>query len=133
MVAMEAGDLNEISDRGAFEGLSAADYRTAAARAQRLHAQATTPRLKQYLVEVIARCERLAGETESTAKKNLAEAEPWTAAEWTPPLRRRSSAEPPASAGDRVTPRDTQIRTANRPDGRHLPCSQHWHADTGIG
>jgi hypothetical protein len=72
---MDAGDLNEISDRGAFEGLSAADYRTAAARAQRLHAQATTPRLKQYLVEVIARCERLAGETESTAKKDLAEAD----------------------------------------------------------
>jgi hypothetical protein len=72
---MDAGDLNAISVRGAFEGLSAADYRMAAARAQRLHAQATTPRLKRYLVEVIARCERLAGETESTAKKDLAEAD----------------------------------------------------------
>src|SRR5580693_7356746 len=75
MVEMDAGDLVEISDQSALKGLSAADYRTAAARAQRLHAQATTPRLKQYLVEVTARCERLAGETESTAKKDLAEAD----------------------------------------------------------
>src|ERR1700746_4130151 len=75
MVAMDAGDLNKSSDRGPFEGLAAADYRTAAARAQRLHAQATTPRLKQYLVEVIARCERLARETDSIAKKDLAEAD----------------------------------------------------------
>jgi hypothetical protein len=70
MVEMDAGDLVEISDQSALKGLSAADYRTAAARAQRLHAQATTPRLKQYLVEVIARCERLAGATENTAKKD---------------------------------------------------------------
>ena len=72
---MDAGYLNEISDGGAFEGLSAADYRSTAARAQRLHAQATTPRLKQYLVEVIARCKRLARETDSIAKKDLAEAD----------------------------------------------------------
>jgi hypothetical protein len=35
-----------------------------------LQAEATTPRLKQYLEEVIARCERLAGEVESASEKD---------------------------------------------------------------
>jgi hypothetical protein len=46
---MDAGYVNEISDRGSSEELSVAYYRTAAARARRLQADATTPRLKQYL------------------------------------------------------------------------------------
>jgi hypothetical protein len=68
-VPMEAGYFNEISDRGSSEEVSAAYYRTAAARASRLRAEATTPRLKQYLRELIARCERLAEEIASAAEK----------------------------------------------------------------
>lgn len=45
-------------------------YREAAARARRLHAEATTPRLKQYLSDVIARCERLAEEVDSASRKD---------------------------------------------------------------
>jgi len=45
-------------------------YREAAARAWRLHAEATTPRLKQYLLDVIARCERLAGELDIASTKD---------------------------------------------------------------
>ena len=44
-------------------------YRAAAARAQRLQAEATTPRLKQYLGEVIDRYERLEGEIVSASEK----------------------------------------------------------------
>jgi hypothetical protein len=61
---MDAGYVNEISDRGSSEELSVAYYRTAAARARRLQADATTPRLKQYLGQVIAQCERLARDRE---------------------------------------------------------------------
>ena len=66
---MDAGYLNEISDTGSSEEVSVAYYRTAAARARRLQAEATTPRLKQYLRELVARCERLAGEIVSASKK----------------------------------------------------------------
>jgi hypothetical protein len=66
---MDAGYVNEISDRGSSEELSAAYYRTAAARARRLQADATTPRLKQYLGQVIAQCERLAEEIASASEK----------------------------------------------------------------
>jgi hypothetical protein len=45
-------------------------YREAAARAWSLHAEATTPRLKQYLSDVIARCERLAEEVDSASRKD---------------------------------------------------------------
>jgi hypothetical protein len=68
-MAMDAGYVNEISERGSSEELSVAYYRTAAARARRLQADATTPRLKQYLGEVIARCERLAEEIASASEK----------------------------------------------------------------
>ena len=68
-MAMDAGYVNEISERGSSEELSVAYYRTAAARARRLQAEATTPRLKQYLGEVIARCERLAEEIASASEK----------------------------------------------------------------
>ena len=68
-MAIEAGYVNEISERGSSEELSVAYYRTAAARARRFQADATTPRLKQYLGEVIARCERLAEEIASASEK----------------------------------------------------------------
>jgi hypothetical protein len=41
-----------------------AHYQAVAARARRLQTEATTPRLKQYLEEMIAQCERLVGEVE---------------------------------------------------------------------
>ena len=59
---MDAGDIDAISDRGALEELPAAHYHAAAVRARRLHGEATTPRLKEYLQKLIAQCERLAGE-----------------------------------------------------------------------
>ena len=68
-VPMDAGYVNEISDPGSSEEVSVAYYRTAAARARRLQAEATTPRLKQYLRELIARYERLEGEIVSAAEK----------------------------------------------------------------
>ena len=66
---MEAGNVNKISDPGSSEEVSVAYYRAAAARARRLQAEATTPRLKQYLRELIARCERLEGEIASASEK----------------------------------------------------------------
>jgi hypothetical protein len=66
---MEAGNDNKISDPGSSEEVSVEYYRTAAARARRLQADATTPRLKQYLGEVIARYERLEGEIVSASEK----------------------------------------------------------------
>jgi hypothetical protein len=68
-MAMDAGYINEISDSGSSEEVSVAYYRTAAARARRLQAEATTPRLKQYLRELIARCERMAVEIVNASKK----------------------------------------------------------------
>jgi hypothetical protein len=53
---MEAGDFTEISDE------AAAHYQAEAARARRLEAVTTTPRLKEYLRELIAEYERLAAE-----------------------------------------------------------------------
>ena len=64
---MAAGHFGEISERWSSEEQSSAYYRTAAARARRLKADATTPRLKQYLDKVIAHCERLAGKVEQAA------------------------------------------------------------------
>jgi hypothetical protein len=66
---MDAGYVNEISDPGSSEEVSVEYYRTAAARARRLQAEATTPRLKQYLRELIARCERLADEIASASER----------------------------------------------------------------
>jgi hypothetical protein len=66
---MDAGYVNEISDPGSSEEVSVDYYRTAAARARRLQAEATTPRLKQYLRELIARCERLADEIASASER----------------------------------------------------------------
>jgi hypothetical protein len=68
-MAMDAGYVNKISDSGSSEEVSVEYYRTAAARARRLRAEATTPRLKQYLGEVIDRYERLEGEIVSASEK----------------------------------------------------------------
>jgi hypothetical protein len=68
-MAIEAGYVNEISHPESPEEVSVAYYRTAAARARRLQAEATTPRLKQYLRELIARCERLAEDIASASEK----------------------------------------------------------------
>ena len=58
---MEAGSFHEISEWSRREK-SAAHYRAAAERARKLLKESTTPRLKQYLGEVIAYCERSAAE-----------------------------------------------------------------------
>ena len=60
---MNAGDF-ELSDCWSSEQQPATYYRTAAARARRLQADATTPRVKQHLDNMIAHCERLAGKVE---------------------------------------------------------------------
>ena len=54
--------VKEILDRGQCS--DSADYRTTAARARKLQADASTPRVKQYLDTMIAHCERLASTVE---------------------------------------------------------------------
>ena len=60
---MDAGHFEQLSDCWS-EQQPATYYRTAAAQARRLQADATTPRVKQYLDKMIAHCERLAGKVE---------------------------------------------------------------------
>jgi hypothetical protein len=57
---MKAGYIDESSKWAGSEEVSAAHYNAAAARARKLHAEATTPRLKQYLRELIEKFEGLA-------------------------------------------------------------------------
>ncbi len=64
---MNAGHFEEISDCWSSEEQPTAYYRTIAARVRRLQADATTPRLKQYLDKMIIHCERLAGKVEQAA------------------------------------------------------------------
>jgi hypothetical protein len=64
---MKAGYVDEISNWTGLEELSAAHYHAAATRARKLHAEATTPRLKQYLRELIAKFEGLAREVQTEA------------------------------------------------------------------
>jgi len=61
---MNAGHFEQISDCWSPEEQPAPYYRTTAARARKLQADATTPRVKQYLDTMIAHCERLAGKAE---------------------------------------------------------------------
>ena len=61
---MKAGYIDESSHRTGLEELSAVHYNAAATRARKLHAEATTPRLKQYLRELIAKLEGLAREVQ---------------------------------------------------------------------
>jgi hypothetical protein len=62
--AMNAGYFEQISDCWLLEEQPATYYRTAAARARILQADAATPGVRQYLDKMIAHCERLAGEVE---------------------------------------------------------------------
>ena len=61
---MNAGYFEQISDCWSSEEQPAIYYRTTAARARRLQADATTPGVRQYLEKMIAHCERLAGKVE---------------------------------------------------------------------
>src|SRR5262245_17093991 len=61
---MNADYFQQISDCWSSEVQSATYYRATAARARRLQANATTPRVRQYLDTMIAHCEQLAGKVE---------------------------------------------------------------------
>jgi hypothetical protein len=61
---MNAGPFEQLSDCWSSEAQPATYYRAAATQARRLQANATTPRVKQYLDTMIAHCERLAGKVE---------------------------------------------------------------------
>ena len=61
---MNAGHFEQLSDCWSSEAQPATYYRTAAAQARRLQANATTPRVKQYLDKMIAHCERLGDKAE---------------------------------------------------------------------
>jgi len=61
---MNTGHFEQISDCWSPEVQPPLYYRTTAARARRLQADATTPRVKQYLDKMIAHCERLACKAE---------------------------------------------------------------------
>ena len=61
---MNAGHFEQISACWLLEEQPATYYRTAAARARILQADATTPGVRQYLDKMIAHCERLAGSVE---------------------------------------------------------------------
>jgi hypothetical protein len=69
---MNTGHFDEISDCWSSEEQPALYYHTAAARARRLQADATTPRVKQYLDKMIAHCERLAGKVKPGAPSRSA-------------------------------------------------------------
>src|SRR5258708_907199 len=55
---MNVGYFEQISDCWSSEQQPPTYYRTAAARARRLQADATTPRVKQYLDKMVAHCEQ---------------------------------------------------------------------------
>ena len=61
---MNASHFEQISDCWLLEEQPATYYRSAAARGRMLQADATTPRVKQYLDKMIAHCERVAGSVE---------------------------------------------------------------------
>ena len=61
---MNTGHFEQISDCWSPEEQPAAYYRTAAAQARKLQADATTLRVKQYLDKLIAHCEGLASKVE---------------------------------------------------------------------
>jgi hypothetical protein len=61
---MNAGHFEQLSECWSSEQQPATYYRAAAARARRLQADATTPRVKQYLDKMIAHCEQSAGKVE---------------------------------------------------------------------
>jgi hypothetical protein len=66
---MNAGYFEQISD-WSLEDQPATYYRTAAARARSLQADATTPGVRQYLDKMIAHCERLASTVEPSVSRS---------------------------------------------------------------
>ena len=62
--------FDEDSEWWLLKGQPAAYYRAAVARARSLEAEATTPRAKQHLRDLMHKCERLAEEAEE-AIRNL--------------------------------------------------------------
>jgi hypothetical protein len=52
-MVMDIGDIRAVLAQGSLDDVSAEYYRDAAVRARRLQADATTPRLKEYLRELI--------------------------------------------------------------------------------
>ena len=69
-LSRDTPDFVEGSEWWSLEQQPAAYYRAAVARARMLQAEATTPRLKKYLGEVVARCERLAEEVVRASEKD---------------------------------------------------------------
>jgi hypothetical protein len=70
---MNVGHFEHISDCWSPEEQPATYYRTAAAQARRLQADATTPRVKQYLDKMIAHCEGLARKDADRVGQELAD------------------------------------------------------------
>jgi hypothetical protein len=70
-VEMNAGHFEQSSDCWLLEEQPATYYRSAAARARMLQADATTPRVRQYLDKMIAHCERLEGGVEPGVSTRL--------------------------------------------------------------
>jgi hypothetical protein len=67
---MDVGDCDEFSHWGLLEEEPADYYRAAATRARKWLAEATTPRLKQQLRELIARCEDAAAKVARASANN---------------------------------------------------------------
>ena len=69
-VLLRTGGLCRARQSGTQSQQPAEYYRAAAARARSLEQEATTPRVKQHLRELIERYDRLAGEIERTSDKD---------------------------------------------------------------
>jgi hypothetical protein len=69
---MNAGNFEQISACWLSEQQPPKYYRAAVARARSLQADATTPRVRQYLDNMIARCEQLASEGEPGSNRRYA-------------------------------------------------------------
>ena len=79
---MNSGHCEQIADCWMAEQQTVIDYRTIAVRARKLQADATTPKVRQYLDTIIAHCERSAGGVEPrnlSAKPALAGSSKMTA------------------------------------------------------
>jgi len=74
---MNVGDFEQLSDCWSSVQQPATYYRTAAAQARRLQADATTPRVKQYLDKMIAHCEGLADKVEPGVSPSRSASKYW--------------------------------------------------------
>src|SRR5262245_8709502 len=70
-VEMNAGHFEQISDCWLLEEQPATYYRSVEARARMLRADATSPRMRQYLDIIIAHCKQLAVRGEQPASRPL--------------------------------------------------------------